>query len=591
MNPAETPAAPVPDAVPEPLVPETAVPGALAPSGFAALGLAPEITGTLAELGYEEPTPIQRAAIPPLLEGRDLLGQAATGTGKTAAFALPLLQRAVSGVAEPGRPHALVLVPTRELAMQVAEAIHRYGKAKRASVLPIYGGQAIGQQLRVLQRGVEVVVATPGRALDHLDRGSLALEGVRTVVLDEADEMLDMGFAEDIEAILRAITGPHQTALFSATLPPRILAIAEQHLANPVHVAIERERTAAGEMPRVKQIAYVVPNAHKHAALGRVLDMEQPQSAMVFCRTRLEVDELTEALNARGWRAEALHGGFAQEQRDRVMKRFRGGQTDVLVATDVAARGLDIEHVSHVVNYGIPSDPDDYVHRIGRTGRMGREGVAITFLTPREHRLLKNIQFATKQKITLATLPTVADLKSRRLVEELASELDPLDVAAAAVKLVHAAQHAATGIAAEEQEIELVPPQPRERRHAGDFDRGPRPPWQGGREHGAGRDFRPGFRGPRREHGGPRYGPSGGGHDVARLFIGAGKLDNVRPGDLVGAIANETRVQASEIGAIRITDRFSIVEVPEAEAEHVIRALRGTTLRGKKVAVRRDLHA
>ena len=569
-----------------------------AAKGFATLGLAAELVSTLTALGYEEPTPIQREAIPPLLAGRDLLGQAATGTGKTAAFALPLLQSAVTGEPHKNKPRALVLVPTRELAMQVAEAIHRYGKQKHATVLPIYGGQSIGQQLRVLDRGVEIVVATPGRALDHLNRGSLSLADVKMVVLDEADEMLDMGFAEDLEAILSQLPEQHQIALFSATLPPRILAIAKRYLEDPVRVMIERERTQAGETPRVRQVAYLVPPAQKAAALGRVLDMEQPTSAIVFCRTRVEVDELCEAMNARGYRAEALHGGFAQEQRDRVMKRFRGGNTDLLIATDVAARGLDIQHVSHVVNYGVPSDADDYTHRIGRTGRAGREGVAITFLSPREHRLLKNIQFVTGQKIAVETIPTVADLRNRRLeltraslreavvageldpfrriVEELASELDPLDVAAAAVKLVHEATHAASGGQADEQDIELVPPPPRR-----DLEHGEKPAW-----------------GKHDKKFGPRSGPRSGprperdmGFEVARIFIGAGRLDSMRPGDLVGAIANEASLPAQSIGAIRITDRFSLVEVPADQAEHVIRALRGTTLRGKKVVVRRDMHS
>jgi ATP-dependent RNA helicase DeaD len=560
------------------------------PRGFAALGLEPGLLHALTGLGYEEPTPIQREAIPLLLAGRDLLGQAATGTGKTAAFALPLLQRALDAEPKPNHPTALVLVPTRELAMQVAEAVHRYGKEKRASVLPIYGGQPIGQQLRVLDRGVAIVVATPGRALDHLNRTSLSLDAIRFVVLDEADEMLDMGFAEDIEAILKAVPSAHQTALFSATLPSRILAIAKQHLKDPARIAIARERPQAGEVPRVRQVAYVVPPGQKHVALGRVLDMEQPASAIVFCRTRVEVDELCEAMNARGYRAEALHGGFAQEQRDRVMKRFRTGKADLLVATDVAARGLDIEHVSHVVNFGVPSDPDDYVHRIGRTGRAGREGVAITFCAPREHRLLKNIQFATGQKIAVETIPTVSDLRNRRMeltraslreavlagdldpfrsiVEELSSELDPLDVAAAAVKLVHEAAHAASGGKADEQDIEIVPPPRREH-----DNRGEKPAWGKG----------PKGRGPRPER--------DMGFETARIFIGAGRMDSLRPGDLVGAIANEAGVPGNAIGSIRITDRFSLVEVPADQAEHVIQALRGTTLRGKRVTVRRDLHS
>lgn len=563
-----------------------------APPGFAALGVAPELRKTLAELGYEEPTPIQREAIPLLLAGRDLLGQAGTGTGKTAAFALPMLQLVTVGNPAPNHPFALVLVPTRELAMQVAEAIHRYGKEKRASVLPIYGGQSIGQQLRALARGVAIVVATPGRALDHLERGTLDLDQVKIVVLDEADEMLDMGFAEDLEAILRRTSAQRQTALFSATLPARILAIGKKHLRNPVRIAIARERVEAGEVPRVRQVAYVVPRAHKHAALGRVLDMETPTSTIIFCRTRIEVDELTEAMNSRGYRAEALHGGFPQEQRDRVMKRFRAGQSDLLVATDVAARGLDIEHVSHVVNYDVPTDPDAYVHRIGRTGRAGREGVAITFSEPREHRLLRNIQQATQQKIVMATLPTVADLRHRRLeltraslreavlagdldpfravAAELASEFDPMDVAAAAVKLAHEASHAEAEAAADEQDLPIAPVECGPASRAGGRPPFPRP--SGDRPFG--RDSR---RGPRAVSQGK-----------ARLFVGAGRLDGLRPGDLVGAIANEASVDGRAIGAIEITDRFSLVEVPAEQAEDIIRALRGTTIRGRKVNVRRD---
>jgi ATP-dependent RNA helicase DeaD len=574
-----------------------------APTGFAALGVAPELRTTLASLGYEEPTPIQRESIPPLLAGRDLLGQAGTGTGKTAAFALPMLQRLAPRLPterpKAGRPLALVLVPTRELAMQVAEAIHRYGKEKSASVLPIYGGQSIGQQLRALGRGVEIVVATPGRALDHLQRGTLDLEDVKTVILDEADEMLDMGFADDLEAILKRTAKEHQTALFSATLPPRILAIAEKHLKNPVRIAIARERTKSGAVPRVRQVVYIVPRAQKHTALGRVLDMETPTSAIVFCRTRLEVDELTESMNAHGYRAEALHGGFEQEQRDRVMKRFRSSKSDLLIATDVAARGLDIEHVSHVVNYDVPTDPDAYVHRIGRTGRAGREGVAITFAEPREHRLLRMIEKATQQKITVATLPTVADLRHRRLeltraslreavlagglepfrnvVAELSSELDPMDVAAAAVKLAHEASHAEADAQAEEKDVVLEPAPRRERPRDGvrpAFRKGP--------------NEKGNARGPRSERGdrGDRRAQDSAGR--VRLFVGLGRMGGLRPGDLVGAIANEAGVSGGEIGAIEIGDRFSTAEVPEEYAEEIIQALRSTKIRGRKVTVRRD---
>jgi ATP-dependent RNA helicase DeaD len=559
-------------------------------NGFQALGVDPELVATLTELGYEEPTPIQRAAIPVLLAGRDLFGQAATGTGKTAAFALPLLQRAAS-LAEgeelaAGRPRALVLVPTRELAMQVAEAIHRYGKRQHASVLPIYGGASIGQQLRALKRGVGVVVATPGRALDHLQRETLSLESVRMVVLDEADEMLDMGFAEDLEAILERVPAEHQTALFSATLPPRIAAIAKRHLTNPERIVIGQERPQAGELPKVRQVAYVMPRSRKQAALGRILDMESPTLALVFCRTRVEVDELTEAMNAHGYRAEALHGGFAQEQRDRVMKRFRSGKADLLVATDVAARGLDIEHLSHVINYDVPSEPDAYVHRIGRTGRAGREGVAITLVDPREHRQLKNIQHATRQKISVENLPTVADLRHKRLeltraalreavlagdldafravVSELASELDLMDVAAAAVKLAHQASHGEAE--AIEQDVEITPQAPRTAH--------------------ASHEERPRF-GPRKSRATGRAAPGRIG-DSVRLFIGAGRAANIGPGDLVGAIINEAQLTGDAIGAIEIADRFSLVEVRAEHAEAIVHALRGTTLRGRKVVVRRD---
>ena len=392
---------------------------------FADLGLRPELLAALATLGYEEPTPIQREAIPQLVAGRDLLGQAATGTGKTAAFALPVLQALPAG--DRGvAPTAMVLVPTRELAVQVSEALHRYGRELGARVLPIYGGQPIGRQLAALKRGVDVIVATPGRAVDHLNRGTLALDSLETVVLDEADEMLDMGFADELEAILAATPPTRQTVLFSATLPRRIDGIARRHLRDPVRIEIERETRAEGQAPQVRQSAYVVARAHKAAALGRILDIESPTAAIVFCRTRDEVDQLTETLNGRGYRAEALHGGMSQEQRDRVMGRLRAGTADLLVATDVAARGLDIDQLTHVVNYEVPSAPDAYVHRIGRVGRGGREGVAITLAEPREHRMLKTIERVTGQRIPVEKVPTTADLLAARLeLTRAAAARDP----------------------------------------------------------------------------------------------------------------------------------------------------------------------
>src|SRR5512140_2083640 len=306
-------------------------------SPFAGLGRDARLVSALVALGYEEPTPIQSAAIPPLIEGRDVFAQAATGTGKTAAFALPILN-ALAPAAERGvAPSALVLVPTRELAMQLAEAFHRYGREIGVRVLPVYGGASMETQLRALKRGVDVVVATPGRALDHVNRRSLALEGLASLVLDEADEMLDMGFAEDLDAILAATPKTRQTALFSATLPARIGAIAAKHLKDPVRIAIAKEAVKAGGIPKVRQTAYVVARGHKRAALGRILDLESPAAALVFCRTRIEVDELTESLKGRGMRVEAMHGGMSQEPRDRVMKKFRAGTLELLIATDVAA--------------------------------------------------------------------------------------------------------------------------------------------------------------------------------------------------------------------------------------------------------------
>ncbi|MEQ4305193.1 DEAD/DEAH box helicase [Plantactinospora sp. B6F1] len=556
---------------------------------FADLGLRTELLDALGTLGYEEPTAIQRAAIPPLLAGQDLLGQAATGTGKTAAFALPLLHRLPDGQRSKA-PVALILVPTRELAVQVSEAIHRYGRDLGVRVLPIYGGQPIARQLRALDGGVDVVVATPGRALDHIARDTLRLDGLATVVLDEADEMLDMGFAEDIEAILQHVPEQRQTVLFSATMPARIDGMARQYLRDPARIEIGRQPAPTGTAPLVRQTAYVVARAHKPAALGRVLDVEAPTAAIVFCRSREEVDRLTETMNGRGYRAEALHGGMTQEQRDRVMGRLRAGTADLLVATDVAARGLDIEQLTHVVNYDVPPAPESYVHRIGRVGRAGRQGVAITLAEPREHRMLKTIERTTGQRISIDKIPTVADLRTRRLemtraalheslleddlapfrviVETLTDEFDVMEVALAAVKLAH---ESAGGPVDEEEDIPQV---------AFRADRDGRSRRDGGRDGGrygsrdGGRDDRRGGR--------PRPG------DMACLFIGVGRRAGIRPQDLVGAITGETAVSGREIGSIEITDRFSLVEVPRSAANEVITRLRQSTIKGRKATVRRD---
>ena len=562
---------------------------------FADLGLEPSILESLAALGYEEPTPIQREAIPVLLSGKDLLGQAATGTGKTAAFALPIVHHVASLDADARRtPSAFILVPTRELAMQVAEAVHKYGKSLGVRVLPIYGGQSMQQQLRSLKRSVDVVVATPGRVLDHIRRDSIDLSHVKTVVLDEADEMLDMGFAEDLEAILLAIPKERQTALFSATIAPRIAQIAKSHLTNPVRITIARETPSGEAKAKVREVAYVVNRQHKPEALGRVLDMENPTSAIVFCRTRTEVDQLTEVLSSRGYEVESLHGGHNQEQRDRVMRRFRDGTTQLLTATDVAARGLDIGHLSHVVNYDVPWTAEAYVHRVGRTGRAGREGVAITILEPREQRLLRNIEQQAKRKITIEAVPTVVDVQARQmeltsasvrealeagdyenycvLVDALATDFDLRDIAAAAIKLAHETKGAPETASA----VDISVPVRSSRE-----ERGPRERADGGAK---GKFAKKGERGERVT----KRGNSTKDASFVRIYIPLGRMSQIRPGDLVGAIANEAGVDSSLIGSIDITDKFSLVEVPDGEADGIIEALNRSTIRGKRVKSRRE---
>ena len=543
---------------------------------FADLGLRPELLQELSALGYEEPTPIQAAAIPVLISGHDLLGQAATGTGKTAAFALPILQVLASG--DRGRePVALILVPTRELAMQVSEALHRYGRSLGVRVVPVYGGQPIGRQLKSLEMGVDVVVATPGRAIDHLQRRTLKLGSLKVMVLDEADEMLDMGFAEDLEAIFAQTPTTRQTVLFSATLPKRIDAIARKHLTDPRRIQIVDEVHPDEASKRVRHSAYIVQRSHKAAALGRILDVEAPTAALVFCRTREAVDSLTETLNGRGYRSEALHGGMSQDQRDRVMARLRGGTADLLIATDVAARGLDIDHLTHVINYDVPSSVDTYVHRMGRVGRAGRDGVAITLAEPREHRMLKTIEHVTKKKISVEKIPTVADLKERRLdltraalresileeeldgfrvvVESLSEEFDLMEIALAAVRLAHTA----IGGPDDEEDIPeaFVSSAPK----------------------GQSREARPNRN---------KRAASGSSAGMARLFINLGREAGLRPQDLVGAITGETSLSGRDVGSIEISGRFSLIDVPDGAAEEVINALRNTKIRGRRATVRRE---
>ncbi|MGA7397343.1 MAG: DEAD/DEAH box helicase [Solirubrobacterales bacterium] len=568
-------------------------------ASFDDLGLSDSVLKTLKGLGYDEPTPIQREAIPPLIEGRDLLGQAATGTGKTAAFALPVLER-IAREGSGDQPTALILVPTRELAIQVHKSTQGYALGVGARVLAVFGGQPIGKQLGPLKRGVDVVVATPGRALDHIRRNSLKTSKLKILVLDEADEMLDMGFADELEEIMSAIPDSRQTMLFSATMPPRIESMAKRHLTDPVRIRIKREEVEAGEAPKVRETAHLVTRHNKPAALGRVLELEQPKSAIVFCRTRHEVDSLTETLGQRGHRADALHGGMTQEQRDRAMGRLRAGSTSILVATDVAARGLDVDHLTHAFNYGLPTAPEQYVHRIGRVGRAGREGIAITIAEPREQRNIKAIQRLTKRQIEIKDLPTVAELKAKRLeitrssirdavlaanenvagaqamapfrelVESLITdgELDPVDVAAAATRIAH--QNA--GLEIDEREIPPVSGKGAKgsNGYQGKSSRSNGAPQRGG-----------GYKGKN-----PRANRPVGAH--TRLFFSVGKSASVAPRDLVGAIANEGGLSGQQIGSIEIKENFSLVDVPTEAADGVIKAMRSSRIKGRKATIRKE---
>lgn len=557
---------------------------------FAELGLSEPLLRAIGELGYEEPTPIQAGTIQRVTEGADVIAQAQTGTGKTAAFALPIIDRLDLGVRT---PQALIMTPTRELAVQVAEACHTYGKYRHVTVLPVYGGQPIGRQLSALHRGVQIIVGTPGRLLDHIKRGTLDLSGVRSVVLDEADEMLDMGFIEDIESILQETPGERQTLLFSATMPSEIVGLARKYMRNPQTVSIAAERMT---VQLTRQVYYEVGGRDKFEVLGRVMDFEKPTSAIIFCRTKSAVDDLGQRLTARAYPAETLHGDLSQVQRDRVMGRFRSNQVEILVATDVAARGLDIEHVSHVINYDIPLDPESYVHRIGRTGRAGRTGTAVTLVTPRERRQLRTIENVIGQQIQRERLPTIADVVARRretfketlretiakggleaytiLVEEMSEDYAPSDLAAAAFKMVMGDQQIPT-----EDPLAQAEWDDRPRRDAGRDGPGR------GRDD-RGRDDRGnGSRGPRPEgnanaNGTQRPVERG----MTRLYLDVGRDDNVRPADIVGAIANEAGLPGRAVGVIDLYERFAFVEVPEQSAERVMQALKRTTIRGRRIS-------
>lgn len=555
-------------------------------TSFEELHLHPELLQAVTESGYIQPTPIQAGAIPALLAGQDVLGQAQTGTGKTAAFALPMLQKLNMATPE---VQGLVLTPTRELAMQVANTIYRYGQHLHARVLPIYGGQSYTRQIRRLTQGVHVVVGTPGRILDLMRQRVLNLSTVQYLVLDEADEMLRMGFIEDVEAILSETPASRQTALFSATLPPPIRRLTDRYMRDPQPITIQ---SATRTVAHTEQRYYMLEPESKVAALTRLLEVEDITSMLVFTQTKAEAGELAETLSTRGYSAEAIHGDLSQAARETALRRFRQGKAMVLVATNVAARGLDIEGVSHVVNHDVPDDVEEYVHRIGRTGRAGRPGIAITLATPRERRRLRDIEAFTHQPITRATLPPPTEVQRRRderfkaaldarlstsdLDREMTLVADLLEagynvteIAAAAIQMARA-EEARRPV----EEVREVVEQPRR-------PAAPRPkalptmhePRQSGARAKAkanGNGTRPPrTRLPDREPG------------MVRLSLNVGRVHGIQPGDVVGAIANEAGIPGRGIGAIDIGKHRTFVDVQEAHVDRILRQMGRSTLRGQ----------
>lgn len=550
---------------------------------FLQLNLHPQLVQAVTALGYTAPTQIQTDVIPLLLAGADIIGQAQTGTGKTAAFALPILQNLNPEVKT---VQSLVLAPTRELALQVSQAFEDYGKYLDVKVLAVYGGQAYDRQIRALRRGVDIVVGTPGRLLDLMDRKVLDLSAVRTVVLDEADEMLSMGFVEDIEAILKATPATRQTALFSATLPPAIRSLAGTYMRDPKSVTVQRKQMTVAA---IEQRYYLVNEHDKLAALTRLFEVEPLTSSLIFVRTRISAGELANELSVRGFPAEALHGDLSQDAREQVLNRFRQNQIKVLVATDVAARGLDIDDISHVFNFDLPLDPEVYVHRIGRTGRAGKSGLAITLVAPAEQWRMRKIETFTKQPVVRTVLPTIEEIQARRegeLLEKMTMWLrrgrytrerelvaalveaghDPLEIAAAALKVGRAEEKQRPIPQVGEVKEVRETRNRREPRRTVDHAGAGRPNAQGANRKSTQRSHENG---------------------MVRLLLDAGKAHGIRPNDVVGSIAYHADIPGHTIGAIHIQDQHTLVDVPEEFVAQVLAKSNNYRIRQHAIKVER----
>ena len=569
------------------------------PTGFASLGLPVAILRVLEELGYEAPSPIQEQSIPSLIEGRDVLGMAQTGTGKTAAFSLPLLTRTQVNL---HAPQVLCLAPTRELAQQVAEAVQTYSKyIPGLNVSAIYGGTDYGSQLRELKRGPQWVVGTPGRVMDHLRRGSLKLDDVRAIVLDEADEMLRMGFIDDVNWILEQAPRNRQTALFSATMPKEIQRVAEEHLNDPIQVKIQ---TKTATNANIRQRYWFVGNIHKNDGLLRIAETEDFDAMMVFVRTKQATEEVADFMQANGFHCSPLNGDIPQALREKTVEKLKNGQLDIIVATDVAARGLDVERISHVINYDIPSDTESYVHRIGRTGRAGRNGEAIVFVRGREKRMLRDIERATRQEIEEMPLPSAKQVNEKRkdrfkgrivdqlhstknadyraMIEDVLAEnpVDAIDVAAALASLLQGDK----GLFLNEKQEQAFRPQERNDRsdRRDRKERGDRPE-RGERAERGERSRQNSSKSLPDQHAKALKGNSE--VDMIRYMVAVGYDDGLRPGNLVGAVANEADLDSAYIGHIEILESFSVVDLPAGMPKNVLQKLKKARVCGRPLDI------